>query len=199
MPADIASPNSQDPEQFRSRLTRYIRSIVRDAGEAEDLAQETLLRAYLQRSSLRDMQAFESWLFKTATNVSIDRLRQRAATVERHAHTPVEDLPIADQARPSPFAIVQQDEMSQCVQQYLANLPDANRAVLLLHDVEKLTAVEIAGLLQLPVSTVKMRLHRARKRLQVLLKDACQFDRDDRGVFICEPKPDSKGRLNSAR
>lgn len=199
MPVDIASPKLQDPEQFRSRLTRYISHIVRDAGEAEDLAQETLLRAHLQQGSLRDSQALESWLFKTATHVSIDRLRQRAGTVERHLQIPVEDLPLADQGRPSPFVIVEQDEMSQCVQRYLAELSDAYKAVLLLHDVDKLTTAEIAELLQLPVTTVKMRLHRARKRLQALLKDACEFDRDDRGVFVCEPKPDSKGRLGSVR
>jgi RNA polymerase sigma-70 factor (ECF subfamily) len=199
MPVEIASPKSQDPEQFRSRLTRYIRHIVRDAGEAEDLAQETLLRAHLQQGSLRDSQALESWLFKTATHISIDRLRQRAGTVERHLQTPVEDLPLADQDRPSPFAIVEQDEMSQCVQRYLAELSDAYKAVLLLHDVDKHTAAEIAELLQLPLATVKMRLHRARRRLQALLKDACEFDRDDRGVFVCEPKPDSRGRLGSVR
>jgi RNA polymerase sigma-70 factor (ECF subfamily) len=199
MPVEIASPKSQDPEQFRSRLTRYIRHIVRDAGEGEDLAQETLLRAHLQQGSLRDSQALESWLFKTATHVSIDRIRQRAGTVERHLQTPVEDLPLADRDRPSPFVIVEQDEMSQCVQRYLAELSDAYKAVLLLHDVDKLTAAEIAELLQLPATTVKMRLHRARKRLQALLKDACEFDRDDRGVFVCEPKPDSRGRLSSVR
>lgn len=199
MPDQIPSPKARDPEEFRSRLTQYIRHIVRDTGEAEDLAQETLLRAHLQQSSLRDSQALESWLFKTATHISIDCLRKRAGTVERHVQIPVEDLPLPDQDRPSPFVIVQQDEMGLCVQRYLADLTDAYKAVLLLHDVDKLTAGEIAELLQLPVTTVKMRLHRARKRLQALLKDACEFDRDDRGVFICEPKPDSKGRLRSVR
>ena len=199
MLVEIASPQSQDPEQFRSRLTRYIRGIVRDAGEAEDLAQETLLKAHLQKDSLRDLRALERWLYKTATNVSIDRLRKRAGTIKHNLQTPVEDLPLADQGQPSPFEIVQQDEMSQCVQRYLAELSNTHRAVLLMHDVEKFTAAEIAGLLQLPVSTVKMRLHRARRRLQALLKDACRFDHDDRGVFICVPKPDGKGRSNSLR
>ena len=126
MPVDIASPKSQDPEQFRLRLTRYIRSIVRDVGEAEDLAQETLLRAHLQKDSLRDLRALESWLYKTATNVSIDRLRKRAGTVKHNLQTPVEDLPLADQGHPSPFEIVQQDEMSQCVQRYLADLSNTH-------------------------------------------------------------------------
>lgn len=192
MPTDATVPRSHDPEQFRGRLTRYIRHIVRDTGEAEDLAQETLLRAHLQQNTIRDFQALESWLFKTATRMSIDRLRQRRGTVEHQVRTPVDELSLADQVRPSPFAIVQQEEMSECVQQYVAELPDAYKAVLLLHDAERYTAAEIADMLHLPLTTVKMRLHRARERMQVLLKSACEFDRDDRGVFICEPLLGSK-------
>ena len=189
MPAKIVPTQSRDPEQFRSRVTRYIRHIVRDAAEAEDLAQETLLRAHLQQGSLRDSQALQDWIFKTATHISIDRLRQRAATIGHHVQTPLEELPLSNQASQSPFAIVEQKEMSECVQRYLADLPDAYRAVLLLHDVDRFTAAEIAALMHLPLTTVKMRLHRARKRMQSLMKNACEFNHDDRGVFVCEPKP----------
>ncbi len=74
----------------------------------------------------------------------------------------------------------------------MANLSDAHKAVLLLHDADGLTAVEIAALLELPLSTVKMRLHRARRQLQTALDEACKFEQDERGVFVCEPKPDGK-------
>ena len=79
--------------------------------------------------------------------------------------------------------------MSACVQQYVAKLSDAYKAILLLHDAEGLTAKEIAHLLQLPITTVKMRLHRARRQLQTALIDACAFGRDERNVFVCGPKP----------
>lgn len=177
-----------ETEQYRARVTRYIHYLVRDAGEAEDLAQETLLRAYRQRSTLRDVAALESWLYHIATQISIDRMRARSRTVDRQVDTPIEELQIADQDRPSPLAIIQQTEMSECVQRYVADLSDPYKAVLLLHDAHGLTADEIAHLLKLPLTTVKMRLHRARRRLQAALKDACAFGRDDRGVFICEPK-----------
>jgi len=85
--------------------------------------------------------------------------------------------------------VIQQKEMSTCVQKYLAKLSDDYKAVLLLHDDEVLTAKEIAHLLQLPLTTVKMRLHRSRRQLQTALTDACEFGRDERGVLICEPKP----------
>ena len=187
MPA--SSSPSQETEQYRARVTRYIRYLVHDTSEAEDLAQETLLKAYRLRNTLRDPAALESWLYQIATHMSIDRLRQRARTVARQVETPVEELSIADRARPSALTIIQQSEMGDCVQRYVAELSDAYKAVLLLHDADGLTADEIAHVLELPLTTVKMRLHRARRRLQAALKEACAFGHDDRGVFVCEPKP----------
>ena len=78
--------------------------------------------------------------------------------------------------------------MSACVQQYVAHLSDAYRAVLLLHDVDGLNNGEISELLGLPLTTVKMRLHRARRKLQAMLHKACAFDKDERGVLVCDPK-----------
>ncbi len=187
-----ASPTLSEMERHRSALTRYIRYLVRDGAEAEDLAQETFVRAHRQYGTLRDPAALTAWLYKIATHVSIDHLRQRTRTIERQADSPVEDLKIADTEQLSPLNVIQQTEMSECVQRYLANLTDAYKAVLLLHDADGFTADEIAHLLELPPSTVKMRLHRARRQLQAALNEACAFERDERGVFVCEPKSGEK-------
>ncbi len=184
-------PTVEEIEQHRPAVTRYIRYLIRDAAEADDLAQETFIRAHRQRDTLRDPAALESWLYQIATHVSIDRLRQRAKAVERQVDEAVEELPVAS-ALPSPLTVIQQQEMSMCVQRYIAKLSDSYKAVLLLHDADGLTANEIAHLLQLPLTTVKMRLHRARQQLQAALNDACAFGRDERGVFVCEPKSDGK-------
>lgn len=185
-----SSPAVDEIEQYRTRLTRYVRYLVRDAGEAEDLTQEALLRAHRERSTLRDPAALESWLYRIATHVSLDTLRKRARTSERRVDTPIEELPIADRISPSPLTVIQQTEMSECVERHVAHLSDAYKSVLLMHDADGLTSEEIAHLLQLPLTTVKMRLHRARRQLKDALNNACSFGRDDRGVFICEPKPD---------
>jgi RNA polymerase sigma-70 factor, ECF subfamily len=190
MPTSV--PTTEEMEQHRPAVTRYIRYLIRNAADAEDLAQEAFLRAHRQRSTLRDPAALASWLYQIATHVSIDRMRQRARTVQQQVDTPVEDLQITDRNRPSPFTIVQQTEMSECVQRYVADLSDPYKAVLLLHDADGLTADEIAHLLQLPLTTVKMRLHRTRRQLETALNKACAFGRDERGVFICEPKPNDK-------
>ena len=184
-----SSPTVGEIEKHRPSVTRYIRYLVRDAADAEDLAQETLLRAYRERASLRDSSALTSWLYQIATHISIDRLRQRARIVQRQVDAAVEELAIPDRNHPSPFTIVQQSEMSECVQRYVADLSDAYKAVLLLHDADGLTADEIAHLLELPLTTVKMRLHRARRHLEKALNNACALGRDERGVLVCEPKP----------
>ncbi len=188
MPAP--APEFEEIERYRDSVTRYIRYLIRNAAEAEDLTQEVFLRAHQRLQELRDPAALESWLYQVATHASIDGMRQRAKALQREVDASVEELPLADQRRPSPLAVVQQDEMSACVQRYVARLSDAYKAVLLLHDSDGLTADEIARLLQLPLTTVKMRLHRARRELEAALKAACEFGHDKRGVFVCEPKPD---------
>ncbi len=84
--------------------------------------------------------------------------------------------------------------MSACVQDYLAELSDSYRAVILLHDAEGLTNPEIAEMLGVSVATVKIRLHRARAKLRAALARACSFSTDERGVLVCDPKsPESDG------
>ncbi len=181
------APATNELEQYRGAVTRYIRYLIRDATDAEELAQETLIRAHRKRDTLRDPAALESWLYQIATHVTIDRMRRRAKAAGRLVDEPLEDLPIAD-SQPSTLTVIQQEEMSACVRRHVARLSDAYKAVLLLCDADGLSAKETAALLQLPLTTVKMRLHRARRQIQAALKDACEFERDERGVFICEPK-----------
>lgn len=188
-----ASPDSSlDIERYRAQIVRYIRFLLHNPSEAEDLAHETFIRAHRQQGYLRNWNALEAWLYKIATHVCIDRFRQRSRTDARQSASPVEDLQIEDKAQPSPFAIVQQREMGDCVDQHVASLPDPYKVVLLLHDADGLSDNEIADLLNLPLTTIKMRLHRARKSLRRELESACLFGRDERGVYVCEPKPGGK-------
>jgi len=187
MPASLSEFVGQI-ERHRAAVTRYIRSLIRNDADAEDLAQETFLRAHTRLDTLRDQDALEGWLYQIATHVTIDRIRQRAHAAEKHGDSPLEELPLPDNRRPSALTVVQQDEMSACVQAHVARLSDGYKAVLLLHDVDGLTANEIATLLGLSAANVKMRLHRARRKLQATLQEACAFSQDERGVLVCDPK-----------
>jgi len=188
-----ALPVSEEPsgigfDELYPRISRYVLSVVRDVAEAEDLTQETFLRAHSRRSSLRDADSALPWLYAIATHVCVDRLRQRARRAARGSSTDPEVVRSADLA-PTAELRIEQAEMSECVQGYVGELSDNYRAVLLLHDVHGLTSPQIAALLGDSPGAVKIRLHRARKQLQGALQTGCAFSHDERGTLVCEPKP----------
>jgi RNA polymerase sigma-70 factor (ECF subfamily) len=189
------------PEIARHRraLYRYIRSLVRDAAEAEDLTQETLLRAYKKLSTLDDEAKLVPWLYRIATNITYDRFRQvsfrrRPRSIDDGTEAGLESgeriAPV--DAAPRLDKLMEQREMSACVQDYIEALPQTYRAVILLHDLKGLTNPEIAEMLGLSLATVKIRLHRARKRLRAALDEGCSFSEDERGVKVCEPLEDDR-------
>lgn len=184
--ADPSSPTFF--EEHYDRMYNYILGLVHDSDEAEDLTQETFLRAYTRRDSLRDPAAYTSWLYRVATHVCLDRLRQRSRRVLRESETDLDEVDLPDPGTPLPEVIAEKQEMSACVQKYVADLPDNYRAAILLHDVHGLKDSEIAEILDVPLATVKIRLHRARRRLQAILEEACAFSHDERNVLVCEPK-----------
>ena len=169
------------------RIYRYFLGLVRDPTEAEDLTQETFLRAHRRGESLRDPAAALPWLYSIATHVCLDWLRQRARCAPAESQLDPETESPPDPA-PTAQLRVEQDEMSICVQSYVAKLSDSYRAVLLLHDIHGLTCPQIAELLGDSPGSVKVRLHRARKRLQSALERGCAFSYDERGTFVCEPR-----------
>jgi RNA polymerase sigma-70 factor (ECF subfamily) len=175
-------------ETYHDRIYRYVLGLVKSPAEAEDLTQDTFLRAYRYGDSLRDPEAVRGWLYRIATHVCLDRLRQRKPLIsldseegEDRAEPPVSESP-------SPLDVSERKETSACVQRCLDFLPDKYRAVILLHEAHSLTAPEIADLLGVTLTTVKIRLHRARRKLQQVMECGCAVSNDDRGVPTCHPK-----------
>ena len=183
---------------YRDRIYRYILRSVHDEGEAEDLTQETFLRAHRQLDTLHDPAALAAWLYRIATNVCYDRFRQasyRNPAVPFNAGTDDTGSDLeqrSDDTRPMRLdQLLEQAEMGACVQGFLEKLPDDYRMVILLHDLHDLTNPEIAQMLGCSLNTVKIRVHRARRRLKAALAASCEFSRDDRGVLVCDRKPSS--------
>ena len=198
-PRNAVRELSQSLAAHRDAIYRYVLSLVRDSAVAEDLTQESLLRAHGKLATLDDPTRLVPWLYRIATNISHDRFREASyrhrpesldaeigGASERLADTTADSAPRLDK-------VMEQDEMSACVQDYMAGLSDSYRAVVLLHDVEGLTNPEIAQMLGVSLATVKIRLHRARARLRDALDRACSFSTDERGVLVCDPKA-SKSR-----
>ncbi len=170
------------------RIFRYVLSMVRDETEAEDLVQETFLRAYRARDSLQAEAAQTAWLYRIATHASLDRLRQRSRRAPMETDTDLDEVDVGDADTPSLQKSMEQGEMSECVQGYLNGLSDSYRSVILLHDVHELTALEISQLLHEPLTAVKIRLRRARLKLKAALEVGCEFSHDESSTLTCETK-----------
>lgn len=193
MTSSFSADSSAVAERYRAPIYRYVLRLVRDPARADGLTQETFLRVHQRLGELKAPAALESWLYRIATNLCYDRLRQRE---HRHPMLPLTSPEAetiaadADEQQLRPDQLLEQGEMSDCVLQFLTQLPDAQREVILLHDLEARSGPEIAEQLGISLANVKIRLHRARVRLKQALTEGCAFARDDRGVFVCEPKRD---------
>jgi RNA polymerase sigma-70 factor, ECF subfamily len=182
---------------FRAQVQRHLLAMVRDRSLAEELTQETYARALERIEQLRDPQAALAWLYRIASTVALDRLRQRRpSTVPLDTVAPAggEAEQAAERERPPSLleGALESSEMSACVQGYVAALPDDYRIAILLHDAHGLSNPEIAQLLGCSLATAKIRGHRARTRLRETLNSACTFEIDERGVLVCDPQPGSR-------
>jgi RNA polymerase sigma-70 factor (ECF subfamily) len=188
-PADLEARLAQ----YRPQIQRHILAMVRDTEDAEELTQETYARALARIDGLREPQAALAWLYRIATNVSLDRLRREATVPVNTAVSAEQADEAAKRERPESLieAGLERSEMSECVQDYLVRLPDDYRVAIFLHDVYGLSNPEIARLLGCSLATAKIRVHRARRRLRETLASACAFELDERGVLVCEPRSET--------
>ena len=152
------------------QLYNFAHWLTKDATEAEDLVQETCLRALRAMDRLRPDSNLKSWLFTILRNIWLNQLRQSRTVSE-----PVDGDVAEDQAnKPTdtprdPYAICVSNIEREQVRQAIQQLPLEFREVVLLREYEELSYEEIATLLGCPVGTVMSRLARARSKLRDLL------------------------------
>ncbi|HEX8987490.1 MAG TPA: RNA polymerase sigma factor [Rhodocyclaceae bacterium] len=166
----------------RERLVAAAARLV-GPNEAEDVANEALLRALAAVDEFRGEAALGTWLHRIAINCAYDHLRRRNRAAEVSAE--LEDLPEPAGDEPDPL---ERRQMTQCVQAVLASLPPAQRHLLVQADVLERTAPEIARDAGITTGNAKIRLHRARRSLQAALESRCDFHHRDGGVLCCSPK-----------
>lgn len=147
------------------RLFRIAAYMVGDRDEADDLVQETFIRAWGRLEELREPEAVLGWLAGITRNAARDRLRSlrrrgKAMAAERDARADRE--PSAHRGPDEDLAAAQ---LGAAVRRAVAALSDKHRVVLLLREVDGMSYEQIAQLLDLPVGTVESRLHRARAAL----------------------------------
>ena len=156
--------------RHQDRVYRLVLRMVRDAGVAEDLTQETFLKAYRALGSYDPRWKLASWLLKIAHNATIDHLRRQLLDTrplengaDEEGSGPIAQL--ADESLPDPEQSARGHALARDLHTAVGALDPAYRELLLLRFQEGLAYHEIAAVTGLPLGTVKVRLHRGRKRL----------------------------------
>ena len=156
--------NSSSLEECGTLAFRVARGVLRNATDAEDVAQEALLRAYRRFTRLRDPSRFRAWLVRIAFRLALDQARSVRRREQR------ETLWAVNTPRPTAEDIAASNEFGRRLEQAMESLPKKSRLVLLLASMDGHSLEEVAELLQVPVGTVKSRLHSARKQLAEKLR-----------------------------
>ena len=176
-------------DQYYAKVRRFILTLVKDEWAADDLIQETFLRIQKNLSSLRDSSKMSSWIFRIAYHLCQDHFRQlrvarKRESIDEEKIETLEDVFVQEEPIQKDL---EQREMGQCVQNQIDLLPQSFRTVLVLFNLMELNHQEIAETLGITIENVKVRLHRARKKLKTILEEKCTFEKDERNVLVCNP------------
>jgi len=165
--------------KYQDRVFNVVFRMCSRREDAEELAQETFLRALERISQFRGQSRFYTWLFRIAANMVISH-RRRSGRIKFQSLSGLEELPptqaaaltrAAGKPGPSPQAAVVAAETKRRIEDALGQLDDQMRLVVVLRDVEDMEYSQMADVLNVPVGTVKSRLHRARCALKEKLAD----------------------------
>lgn len=149
-------------ETHRDRVYGYAAWMLRDPDEAGDVAQEAFVRLWEHRGSVDDGAA-RAWLLRTAHNLCIDRTRRRAV---RKGPPVDEALPFLEDPGPGPDRVAGGAMAARAIARALDTLSPRDRSAVLLREVQELPYETIAGILDVPLGTLKAALHRSRERLR---------------------------------
>jgi RNA polymerase sigma-70 factor (ECF subfamily) len=166
--------SSRAHRQFEERLAecgplafRVAYGVLRHAADAEDVAQEALLKAYRNFGRLREPARFRGWLVRIVFRMALDRWR----SVKRREKRETEwEQPEQRAAGPSVEELAASSEFQSRLERAMEELPEKFRLVVLLAGIEGYTLEEVSGMLGIPIGTVKSRLFFARKKLAEKLR-----------------------------
>ena len=159
--------------RYKGKVYNFIHRMVHSALDAEDLTQETFIRAYMSLASFQSRASLNTWLFRIATNLCIDHSRKNkrsqglvsSLSMEREGDDEDQEREIPD-TEFDPQKLLLNKELGAQLESALKHLPEKLRTVVLLYDIEGLPYDEISSIIGCPLGTVKSRLFNARAALR---------------------------------
>jgi RNA polymerase sigma-70 factor (ECF subfamily) len=159
--------------RYQDRLYNTIVHVTGSAEDAEDVVQEAFVQAFVKLDTFQRSSAFFTWLYRIAFNAAISQRRRRKPTVSVEETREVSGREPIDNGR-APGDRLEQEERVDQVRRALATLSEEYRAVLVLREMEGCDYETISEMLDLPIGTVRSRLHRARIQMREELKAVLQ-------------------------
>jgi len=158
--------------RWERKIQAAIYRVMGTEDEARDLCQETLLKTYRALGSFKREARFSSWLYQIALNLCRDRMRRRKGRTLVSLETlEIDALSLRSWSHgPSPLELIEAGALSRAVADAVSGLPDEQREVIVLKEYQDLTFLEIAEILDVPLSTVKTRLYRGLGQLRLRLE-----------------------------
>lgn len=162
-------------KKYRDAIFNLIFRIIRDRAQVEDLTQETFVKAFASLRNFNREYAFSTWLYKIATNSSIDYIRKKKLyTLSINKPISHEDSDYSIELPDStyePDRVIIRDQKSVIIEEAIARLPPKYRKVIIMRHKEERDYAEIAKILKIPIGTVKAHIFRARELLYKYLRD----------------------------
>ncbi|MFE8704219.1 RNA polymerase sigma factor SigW [Cytobacillus sp. FJAT-54145] len=162
-------------EIYKDKVFQICYRMLGNRHEAEDMAQEAFIRAYVNISSFNINLKFSTWLYRIATNLCIDRIRKKKPDYYLDAEVSGTDgLTMYSQIAADtslPEDDLESLELQETIQREITKLPEKYRSVIVLKYIEELSLNEISEILNIPLGTVKTRIHRGREALRHQLRN----------------------------
>jgi RNA polymerase sigma-70 factor (ECF subfamily) len=161
-------------EMYKDKLYHLGYRMLNQRQEAEDVVQETFLRVYTNLERYDENQKFSTWIYRIATNLCIDRLRKRKPSYSIDAElndsegTDWHALLASDDASPETELIL--SETQAHIREAIQSLPEKYKSVVVLRYLHDMSLQEISDILEMPVTTIKTRVHRGREFLRKKLE-----------------------------
>jgi RNA polymerase sigma-70 factor (ECF subfamily) len=155
-------------QRYNRKAYQVIFGLVRNHADAEDLLQDTFLRAYENIARFDERYRFYTWLYRIAVNLCFTHLKRRKAAPQSLTDDEGETTDVPDERRPELSANV---DRRHAIERALAELPAEQRLAMVLRTYEELSYAEIAEVMKTSIGTVMSRLSRARDKLRAGLKN----------------------------
>ncbi|APD08149.1 RNA polymerase sigma factor SigZ [Flavobacteriaceae bacterium UJ101] len=173
-------------EQLYKPLFFYIRKRINNQEDAEDLTQEVFYK--LAKSNQEEVENLKSWVYAIAKNTITDYYRKKKMITQE-----VEDISFPEDHEDHEAS----KELSQCVTSFVNALPEEDRAIMTLSELENVSQKEIAAQLDMNYVTVRSKIQRGRKKLKELFSDCCVILQGGKGSILdYEQKEDCKGKTS---